>query len=271
MGFIAKRFSYNRIPCEHFGLRIYDVDGNDNSATPFASTGELVTDVIPSKGRNFLYGRAFEEPLEFNLIFGVDPENVLKMDDYLDRYEIGAIANWLAGHNTYQWLEIEQPDLEMIRYHCVISELQPIQLSWLPWAFSAKVVCDSPYGYMFPQKFSYACTGTRDIKLLSRATINPWYYPKLAIKLNGSNNVSICNISCDNTELKFTGLPKSNFLTINVDNDLCKIESSDDSYSNLYQYCNFKWFPLKRGMNQIRITGNCTVDFLCEFPMNYGG
>lgn len=271
MGFIAKRFSFNRIPCEQFGLRIFDIDGNTNEATPFASTGELQTDVIPSKGRIFLYGRSYESPLEFNLVFGLDPSEVLNMHEYLDRYEINAVANWLAGHNEYHWLEIEQPDLEMIRYHCVISELTPIQLSWLPWAFTAKVTCDSPYGYMFPKNFHYSCSGTSNIQLISRSTINQLYYPKMKIQLNGSNTISIVNQSCGNSELKFSGLPQSHFLTISVDNDLCKIESSDNAYSNLYQYCNFNWFPLKRGMNKIRVTGSCILDFICEFPVDCGG
>ena len=46
MGFIAKKFSFNRVPCEEYGLRIFDIDGNDNEAAPFASVGELQTDVI---------------------------------------------------------------------------------------------------------------------------------------------------------------------------------------------------------------------------------
>lgn len=270
MGFIAKRFSFNRVPCERFGLRIFDIDNENNDATPFASTGELQTDVIPSKGRTFLYGRAYEKPLEFKLVFGLDPL-MLNMDEHLDRYEMDAIANWLTGHSTYKWLEVEQPDLQMIRYHCVISELEPIQLAWLPWAFSAKVVCDSPYGYRFPEKFHYICNGTTNIQLISRSTINQLYYPKMKIQLNGSDTISIVNQSCDGAELKFTGLPQEYFLTISVDNDLCKIESSDASYSNLYQYCNFNWFPLKRGMNKITITGSCILDFICEFPVNYGG
>ena len=120
MGFIAKKFSFNRVPCEEYGLRIFDIDGNDNEAAPFASVGELQTDVIPSRGRVFLYGRAYEEPLEFNLVFGLDPL-MLKMHEHLDRFEMDAIANWLTGQNQYKWLEIEQPDLEIIRYHCVIS------------------------------------------------------------------------------------------------------------------------------------------------------
>lgn len=270
MGFIAKRFSFNRVPCEQFGLRIFDIDGDKNEATPFASAGELQTDTVPSNGRTFLYGRTFEDPLEFKLVFGLDPF-MLKMDEHLDRYEMDAIANWLTGHDQYQWLDVEQPDLEMIRYHCIISELEPIQLSWLPWAFTAKITCDSPYAYMFPQKFHYICNDTTDIQLISRATIHKNYYPKMEIQLNGSNSISIINQSCKNTELKFTGLPKNYFLTIYIDNDLCKIESSDASYSNLYQYCNFTWFPLKRGMNKIRVNGNCILDFICEFPINCGG
>ena len=270
MGFIAKRFSYNRVPCEEFGLRIFDIDGNDNEATPFASAGELQTDVILSKGRVFLYGRTYENPLEFNLVFGLDPL-MLKMHEHLDRYEMDAIANWLTGSNQYQWLEIEQPDLEVIRYRCVFSELEPIQLSWLPWAFTAKVTCDSPYGYMFPQNFHYPCNGTTSIGLISRSTINRLYYPKMKIQLNGSNTISIVNKSCNNEEMKFTGLPQNYFLTISVDGELGKIESSDSSYSNLYKYFNFNWLPLKKGMNKLEVKGNCILDFICEFPVNCGG
>lgn len=270
MGFLAKRFSYNRVPCEKYGLRIYDIDNEKNEAAPFASAGELQTDVIPSKGRTFLYGRTYENPLEFNLVFGLDPL-MLTTDEHLDRYEIDAIANWLTGTDEYQWLDVEQADLEMVRYHCVISELEPIQLSWLPWAFSAKVVCDSPYCYTYPLKFHYSCNGTTDIKLISRSTINQLYYPKLKIQLNGSNDISIVNQSCGNTEFKFSGLPQDYFLTITVDNDLCKITSSDSSYENLYQYFNFNWLPLKRGTNRLKVTGNCILDFTCEFPMNFGG
>jgi phage-related protein len=270
MGFIAKRFSFDRIPCSEYGLRIYDIDGNSNDATPFASAGELQTDVIPSKGRTFLYGRTFDDPLEFNLVFGLDPL-MLNMDEHLDRYEMDAIANWLTGHDSYKWLEIEQPDLEIIRYRCIISELKPIQIAWLPFAFSAKVMCDSPYSYTFPQNYHYSCTGKSLITLRSKSTINKLYYPKLSIQLNGSNTISIVNQSCDNTEMKFTDLPKDYFMTITVDNDLGKISCSDATYSNMYQYFNFQWLPLKRGMNKLLVTGNCLLDFDCEFPINVGG
>ena len=124
---------------------------------------------------------------------------------------------------------------------------------------------------MFPQNFHYPCNGTTSIGLISRSTINRLYYPKMKIQLNGSNTISIVNKSCNNEEMKFIGLPQNYFLTISVDGELGKIESSDSSYSNLYKYFNFNWLPLKKGMNKLEVKGNCILDFICEFPVNYGG
>lgn len=269
MGFIAKNFSFNRVPCFEYGLRIYDIDGNNNKAAPFTNTGKILTNTVPSTGRNFLYGRSFDDPLEFELIFGLDPVGV-HMDEYLDRYEMDAIANWLTGHNEYKWLEIEQPDMETIRYHCIITDLEPIQIAWLPWAFTAKVVCDSPYAYRYPVEYRYDCNGTAEINLISGSTINRWYYPKTDITLNGGGNISLLNQSVGK-EFKMMNLPTGGSLTVSIDHATGKITSSNPSYSNLYQYCNFEWFPLKKGKNKILVTGDCILRFICEFPVNFGG
>lgn len=270
MAFVGHYFSYDGIPCTEFGLLIYDVNGKSQGSSTFASVGEIQEDWVRSKGRSFFYGLAQNEPLKFNIVFGVNPQNT-DMNDYLDRYEIDAIANWLTGHNEQKWLEIEQPDLETVRYKCIITNLERIDHAWLPWAFSATVTCDSPYGYMYPMKFTHTSANDSEFEIFSRSTINQLYYPKIEIELNGSNTISIINKSCDNAELKFTALPKSFFLTINIDNDNGVIVSSDPDYPNLYQYFNFGFLPLKNGSNKILISGNCTVVFHCEFPVNFGG
>lgn len=95
MAFIAKHFSFDGVPCERFGLRIYDIDGNNNKAVSFASAGKLVTDAIPVTGRNYLYGRDLSSPLEFELVFGLEPCN-LEEKAHLDRFEMDAIARWLV-------------------------------------------------------------------------------------------------------------------------------------------------------------------------------
>lgn len=270
MAFIAKNFSFNGVPCEEYGLKIYDIGNNGNDAAKFTSVGDLETDVIPSKGKQFLYGRSYEDPLEFDLIFGVYSET-LKESEYLDRYEMAAIANWLTGPTTYSWLVVEQPDLEMIRYHCIITGLEPIHIAWLPIAFKAEVTCDSPYAYTSIKTYTYSCTDeTTTFTLRSKSTIDKLYYPKMEIELTGDSTISICNETVGVT-MEFTDLPTTSGITITVDNDLGIITSSNASYSNMYQYFNFVFFPLQRGANKITVTGTCNLTFTCEFPVNVGG
>ena len=270
MAFIGSYFSYNGIPCTEFGLLIYDIDGNSQGSSSFPSVGEVQEDWVPSKGRSYFYGLSHSKPLQFKIVFGVDPDNIGEVD-FLDRYEMDAIANWLTGHNERKWLEITQPDMESVRYKCSITGLDRIDHAWLPWAFAATVTCDSPYGYTYPMEFNYNCIGETEISLFSRSTLNQVYYPKLEIALNGSNTISIINQSCGNPEFKFTDLPRSHFLTISIDNDSGVISSSDSDYKNLYQYFNFNFLPLTRGRNNILVSGDCTLKFLCEFPVNFGG
>ena len=281
MGFIAKRFSFDRVPCEKFGLRIFDIDGNNNEATPFASTGSLQTDVIPSVGRVYLYGRAYDTPLEFTLVFGLDP-CMIDDNDYLDRYDMDVIANWLTDHRTYKWLEIEQPDMEMVRYHCVISNLEPIQIAWIPWAFTATVTCDSPYGRKFPKTFTFDCTESANaittITVNNSSTISRLYYPKLHIDKDAASTtaVGILNQTVFTTNDGMFKLGSSTDalpaeVVFDVDNELGIITSPTSGISNPYKYFNFNWLPLAKGKNTLKVIGKCTLTFTCEFPVNYGG
>lgn len=269
MAFIAKDFSFNGVSCEEYGLKIYDIGSDSNDATKFASTGDLETDVIPSKGRQFLYGRSYEDPLEFELVFGLY-SNTLTEGEYLDRYEMDEIANWLTGPTEYKWLVVEQPDLDMVRYRCIISDLEPIHVAWLPFAFKAEVTCDSPYAYTMPYTYTYDCSDTTTFTIRSKSTINRLYYPKMEIELNGSDTISIYNESVGVT-MEFTDLPTASEISIVIDNDLGIITSSDASYSNMYKYFNFEFFSLQKGINTITVTGDCSITFTCEYPINVGG
>ena len=140
-----------------------------------------------------------------------------------------AIANWLTDHNTYKWLEIEQADMEMIRYHCVISDLTPIQISWLPWAFTATVTCDSPYAYMFPRTFTFDCSAATaanpvTIQVYNASTLSRPYYPDLQIsKASGVTSLSIVNTTMDNETFSLGVSPAeampSSEIEFNVDQD----------------------------------------------------
>lgn len=278
MGFMAKHFSFDGIPCERFGMRIYDIDGNNNKATPFASPGKIVSDAIPSTGKNYLYGRNLSAPLDFDLVFGLEPCQ-LDGDDYLDRFDMDAVARWLVEPTEYKWLEIEQPDMEYFRYRCVISELTPINIGWLPIAFTAKVVCDSPYGYRNRETFEYTnVSGNNAIHPIieNRSTLKRPYYPKLEIKIktqNANAQVKIQTTRNNAVDREFI-LPLGN-LSVNtvvaVDNERGVISSSNGE--NLYADFDFNWLYLHEGENQtnISVTGNVDLKIICDFPVDIGG
>ena len=270
MGFIGSYFSFDGIPCTEYGLLIYDMENASQGTSSFASAGEIQESWISSRNKSFFYGLRKDQPLQFSIVFGIDPQTA-DMNDYLDRYEIDAIGNWLTGHNKRKWLEITQPDMELVRYSCVITDLARIDHAWLPWAFSATVTCGSSYGTMHPMNYRYECSGITPVKLFNRSTINLDYYPKMTIELNGSNTVSIVNQSVGASEFKFEGLPRPQLLTISIDNENKIIKSSDSDYPNLYRYFNSNFLFLKRGTNKLLVTGDCVVNFMCEFPVNFGG
>lgn len=276
MSFYGNHFSFNGIPCEKFGLAIYDIGSTSQDDTiSIASSGTMLEDWIPSKYQSFFYGVQQNTPLTFTMIFGVDPEkkrkeNYPNMDDFLDRWEIAQISNWLTGHkDNRKWLKIEQPDMESVRFLCSITDLKLITYGWHPWAFSCTVTCDSPYGYLHPKNFHFSCEGTKEVSLHSKSTINDFYYPtmKIAPKTNGI--ISIKNQTDNNREFLFSAIPVSENMEIKVNNDRGIIKCSDDR--NLYNYFNFNFFRLLPGNNQIILSGNFELDIICEFPVNIGG
>lgn len=210
------------------------------------------------------------------MVFGVNPELTqhgvpLTMEDYLDRWEIAQISNWLTGHkDKRKWLEIEQADMETARFYCVITELKLITHAWYPWAFSCTVTCDSPYGYLLPKRYSFDCSGGLTSELRSKSVINDDYYPVLIIRPRSAGEISIINQTNDKQEFLLNSqLPFISGETITVDNERGILKSSDGR--NLYDYFNFNFFRLKPGQNRLMMSGNFKLDIVCEFPVNVGG
>lgn len=138
--FKSYEFTYAGMPASMFGMYIADMSSNKHSANSFGNKANLVETRLANRVAPIHYGvRYNDSPLSFTLIFGADHK--------LDRYEMQAVSKWLTGYQEYQWLSIDQPDMEHIQFRCLVQELTPIHLSWVPMAFEAKIICDCPYGY----------------------------------------------------------------------------------------------------------------------------
>lgn len=267
MAFYGCEFNFDGLPCTEYGLMIYDFGSTSQGDVSF-QVGDVSEDRVAQRYDALMYGVEQNKALEYTLIFGANVDSI-DANESIDRYEVEAIASWLTGHRTRKWLTIVQRDMEAFRYKCLISELKLITYGNMPWAFSCKVSCDSPFAYTFPEEYSYTVAGTLSANLYSRSSYNGFYKPNMEISLSGTDSISIVNASDNNRTFSFSALPTGEALTIYIDNKNQVITNSLDL--NLYPYFNLKFFRMLRGDNQITITGYGTVKFICEFPVNIGG
>lgn len=267
MAFYGQSFTFDETPCEAFDLMLYDIGGEEQGETVFASTVTIQEEVVGKRPIPYFYGVKFEDKLEFQMVFGVNQDRINR-GRYLDRYEMDAVASWLTGHDRYMWLTVQQEDMTWVRYKCMITELQVISFGQIPWALMATVTCDGPFAYMYPCAYEYPVSGETDIQFYNESSLSGYYYPTLEIDLGNGGDFVITNVTDGNRLTAFTDVPAS-ITQICVDNDHCVI--TNDQELNIYPNFNMKFFRLKRGYNDLHIAGNGTLRLICEFPVNPGG
>ena len=267
MAFWGSEFIFDNVPCSTMGLMVYQFGSNAQEDVNFQN-GDVIEDRIPGRYDALTYGLVQNQALEYTLVFGANMDSV-DANRSIDRYEVEAIASWLTGHNTRKWLTIVQDDMESFRYKCFISELKLITYGDMPWAFSCRVSCDSPFAYSLPEEYVYEVNGEKVVSLFNRSSFHGFYRPKMEISIHGGDSVSIQNLSDNDRLFEFTSLPGGSSLIITIDNKNQVITNNMDL--NLYPYFNMKFMRLVRGDNMLKVTGNATVKFICEFPVNIGG
>lgn len=267
MAFYGSEFIFDGVPSSEYGLMIYSFGSEGQEDVSFQN-GEIIEDRIPGRYDALTYGLVQNQALEYTLVFGANMESI-DAERHIDRYEVETIAAWLTGHNRRKWLTIVQDDMEYYRYKCFISELKLITDGSMPWAFSCKVTCDSPFAYSLPEEYVYTVANETNLFILfNRSKFSGYYRPNMVITPQGGGTVSIVNQSDNNRTFQFTSLPGSE-KEIYIDNKNQIISGSTGL--NLYPYFNMKFMRLVHGDNKLSITGNATVKFICEFPVNIGG
>lgn len=254
-------FVFNDVSSELYGMFVCDIGNKSHSDNEFGNKANIVETRIANRITPLHYGvRYHDTPLTFTLIFG--------SEEYMDRYQIQEASNWLTGYQDYQWLSIDQPDMEHIQFRCIIESLTPISIQWLPIAFEAKVICDCPYGYSYPFEEKITVSGTINRRLYNDSTIREHLKPEVRIMLEPDcKNFSITN-QTTGTSLEFTALP-SGGITIIVDNENEIVRDSEGQY-DLYDHFNFQFLEFASGDNQLAITGSGTVMINGRYMYNVG-
>lgn len=259
--FKSYEFTYAGMPASMFSMYVADMSSNKHSANSFGNKANLVEKRLANRIAPIHYGVRYNDtPLSFTLIFGADHK--------LDRYEMQAVSKWLTGHQDYQWLSIDQPDMEHIQFRCLIKELTPIHLSWAPMAFEAKIICDCPYGYSYPFAKTYQISGDTTVRFYNDSTCTEKLCPEMLVNLSsGCTSFAVKN-KTTGAEMRFDNLPGGS-LTIRVDNENQVVTEEVSGY-DLYEHFNFTFFELEPGDNELVFTGAGSVTISGRYLYNVG-
>jgi len=268
VAFKGEQFVFGGVPSEEFGLLMYEPSGGGQESFKMPFPGSANTAHAANGFRNFLYNREQASPLIFKLAVCADPYCAGDATAFFDRYDVDAIMQWLTGEDEYRWLHILQPDTDLFRFRCVVTDVELVTWDGSPWAVNVTFQCDSPYAYWLPQRFSAtSTTAATRLTIHSKSSAPGYYRPRVKLTTTSGTDILIVNESDNGSEFRLTNLPQG--LTLNIDGEKCLIESSDGI--NRYAEFNMQFLRLKRGENKLAITGNAAIEIVCEFPANIGG
>ena len=261
--FDTYEFTFAGHSSREYDMVVCDVGDRGQDEVAFGNAASIVSSRTTRRVQPIHHGVNYhEEPLEFSLVFACEHE--------LDRFELEAVSFWLTGHQQYQWLTIDQPDMAHVQFRCLITNLTPIFSGWLPVAFEATVTCDCPYAYGYPFSEVYSVSGTQRVLFRNNGSVHEYIKPKLDISMsNGGTELKIINHSDNGREFSLSGLPGSG-LHITVDNNSGVI-TEEVSHLNIYPYFNMKFFRLVHGDNDLEISGNGTVTMTGRTLHNVAG
>jgi len=266
MSFYGRAFVFDGTPCELYDLMLYDIDNQDEEIAIGGSVS-ITEETVGEKWRPYFYGARIDGKLEFDMTFGVN-ERRLDAGKYLDRWEIAEVSSWLIGHKGYKWLYIDQPDMTLVGYRCILSDLQAVPYGSVPWALKVHVTCDGPFAYLERKDMVYTVNGALNIQIYNESSLNDWYYPKLTFERTSGTAFSVKNEADGGRGVELQNIPAS-VVHITIDGEHGVIRNDQDL--NLYAGFNFQFLRLARGYNPITITGNGTLTISCEYPINVGG
>lgn len=234
--FSGYSFIYDGVPCDVFGLGIYDLDGNGQKENSNYKTN-LRTATPPQSYESIFLGYESKENLTFSMTLVSEKE--------IDAFTHGKICKWLLNRNGYKKLQIIQPDLSCVIYYCMFTSLTTVSIGGYAHAFNVEVETNSPYQYENNKIVSEVFTTSGTLTIINNSDISGYIYPDVTITSTSGGDVEIVNTSDANRSFKITGLSSGEVITIGG-----KTQSLVSSTElNRLENFNKHWFRLKDGSN----------------------
>lgn len=281
----AKSFVFNGVNSEDFNLVIAWIDQDEVDVGSNGLTREIKkSETSKRKIKDNVYGTENTEPIIFKV-------GLVRIDGTeITRDESMKINAWLTSSPIPQILKFNDADSCMLHYYAVCTEIKDNLVGSRLVGKEVTLETNSCFAFMQNFEKSFNITGEQTFYLNNLAdTYDGIYYPSVTITTQ-SQNIIIENITdkksvtmdmkeimADNTGYKTVVLDCSNMIVLDSNNKLIPISNlgwneeykSYVSATNEYMN-NIYWFRLLQGMNEIKVTGDCTFKIECEYPRKAG-
>lgn len=249
MAFYGRTFLYNSFPSEQYGLYISELDADGISNSMGSYEVDIKEAKIFRRPTAYFYGTTSIPHLEFNM--SCLSEQELTAEDF------EGVQKWLFGSSTYKTLQIDQYDMQSVVFYALLNSPEIIRVGNKIMGCSFNVVCNSPFGFNFPQTVIYSYTAavvnaTESFYNSSDDTSN-YLYPSMVITMNNTGgNLTITNLQDNNRIFELTDLEPNEIITI--DNSFQTISSSTGL--KRLSHFNKHWMRLVPYLNTLHIQGN---------------
>lgn len=243
LSFSATRFEFANKSSEDYSLTISSF-GSGEDTTVMPGGVKLYTEKIFRRTSEYLLGTDITPMLEFPIQLTTD-------NGELSAVDLQTIGAWLFERTNYEDLKIMQPDMTSVKYRCFFLDPKIIRVGNKIVGVSATVHCQDAWATGEEKTFTY--TGVGSFVHNNSSDNNNYTYPITIITANAfGGTLTITNTSDANRITQFTTIAANEVLTI--DNSRQTITSS----TLLRRMSNFnkKFFRLKRGINNLTISGN---------------
>lgn len=282
----ADSFTFDGQSSDSYNLMMCWIDDTaDVSANGLRRTIDSgQTNLVRLKTNN--YGVTFDGNIEFSFC-------VIKKDETpFTRQESVSVNRWLTGSTVPRTLYFNDSAVPSLHYYAVCTAIEDKVIL----AHQAKKLVfktNSPFGFTDPVEKRFLVAGEEIFSVDNLAdTINGIFYPRILLSARGTDAIVIENMSdrksvtfdlssfppdlsgnrsilVDSAQMKLLDVNGGSrlipFHEVGWTTQYSSYVSSIDTYmESIY------WFRLIQGTNTIKITGDCEVTFIFEFPRKAG-
>lgn len=279
----AQSFVYNKENSDDYNLTIAWIDSPDIDISENGLNLSLEKTKNTSNNKTNTYGIQSE-----NIVISF---SITKKDfTEITRLESIQINEWLTSSSTPKFLAFNDNESYPLHYYAVCTQIEDVIVGGRLVGKKVRFETNSPFAFSKKVEKKIAVSNSHVIHINNTSNAsNNIIYPKIILLTSSpiivienvtdkkSVTINTSNISVESDGTKYIKLDSYNMSITDKNNRLIPLNKLgwDNSYksyvSAINDYIdNIYWVRFIKGINEIKITGNCIITIEYEFPRKAG-